>query len=90
MLLSMMLFLAAAGSPAAQVTHKIKIDGALYRVTVKGEDYEVARKSLITTMSTAERDRMFKALEKVTGCKSFRDWMAANVLMGKLDCQNKP
>lgn len=88
MLIPLMLGAAVAAAPPQQGTQKVRVDGALYRVTVQGDRFEVARKTLISTVSTEERDRMFRALEAVTGCKANRDWMAGNILMGKLDCSH--
>jgi len=77
--------LAAADHPKGR-TIKAKVDGSTYRVTVHGQDVEVANKAMLVVRTLETRDQMRRAVKSATGCEVVDDMWAGNVLLGKLAC----
>ena len=73
--------------PAQATTKKVVVDGASYRVRVRGQEVEVAAKSLFAIKSLENRDRMRRAVTLATGCQIGDELrVSAAILQGRLVC----
>ena len=78
-----------ASDPATiqTVTKKVTIEGARYRVRVRGDEVEVASKSLVAIQTLNSRDRMRRAVAEATRCRLVDELqLSASILQGRLDC----
>lgn len=69
---------------------KVEVDGARYRVLVRGSEMIVANKSLMTRRSPDERDKMRRAAKQATGCDLTDPYWEGNRLVGKASCPASP
>jgi len=86
-----LMMLAAIAAQPQKVSHRVTVNGAVYRVTVRGEAVEVAKKKLVVKPSLAERDAQRSAVTRATGCRIVDelDFSEAR-LKGRLDCSQRP
>lgn len=75
-----------SAEPADQVSKVVEVNGAKYRVTVKGAAVEVKKKKFFVRYDMAERDAQREAVAKATGCRAVDEMPGATSLRAKLDC----
>ena len=77
---------ASAEAPQATTT-KVKVDGSSYRVRVRGDEVEVASKSLFAIKSLDSQESMRQAVAKATGCRIVDELrISTTILQGRLAC----
>jgi hypothetical protein len=85
MLLAAAIILASAQTPPARDTF-VDVDGARYRVTVRGNEVTVNKKATVVRYSIKERDAQREAVRRATGCRIVDELAGSARLRGKLDC----
>lgn len=81
------LLIAGTASAAEKVQHFVDVDGARYRVEVKGDEVTVAKKAVLVKWNMKERDAQRRAVLAATGCEVVDEFEVRNAkLKGRLKC----
>lgn len=83
------LLLAALLATGGKVDHFVEVDGARYRVTVKGDEVTVNKKATFVRLTIKERDAQRQAVKQATGCDIVDELPNTAKLTGKLSCPEK-
>lgn len=79
----------SAGAHAKGTNYFATVDGARYRVNVRGGEVRVFKKAVLVRYTLEERDRMRRAVKLATGCDAVDEMPNdAGHLHAKLSCQH--
>lgn len=85
-----MIIVAMAAMLAANAEPKVdkwaEVNGARYRVTIRGETFVVNKKAMVVRDTIEERDAQRQAVRIATGCEPIDELQRSARLRGKLAC----
>ena len=80
------MLLAAILASDGKVDRYAEVDGARYRVTIRGDEVTVTKKALAVTLTLKERDAQREAVRIATGCELTDELPNSAKLKGRLKC----
>ncbi len=78
--------LAALLASEGKVDRYAEVEGARYRVTIRGDEVTVTKKALAVTLTLRERDAQRQAVVIATGCRLVDELPNSAKLKGRLEC----